>query len=153
ALVVFCCSLAVALVTLGHGLVDSAALFGLYHPTFDPARWRFGPLLNPNNLSGYLNLGAFSGLGLIFASRLARFRWLLSGGVAILFGVSVLTGSRAGVLLLPVGLIAFLVLLSIGLRRKHELRWRQGYVPVLAACLCGLILAGLGASEVTWKEL
>src|SRR5262249_31967167 len=62
-LAVFGAAVAAAFTTLGHGLIGATKVYGLYQPTFPALAWHVGPLLNPNNLAGYLNLGALSGLG------------------------------------------------------------------------------------------
>lgn len=155
ALVVFVSALAVALTTVIHGLANAQRVFGIYDPTFEVARWRVGPLLNPNNLSGYLNLGGFSGLGLVLSRRWAAHRWLFAIGVATLFGVSVLSGSRGGVWLLPVGIVTFgiLVFISVFVRGRSVGGLRRSGVPILLCLGCSAAFAVLGATRITWAEL
>lgn len=57
----FLSALALALVTLLHGLFDAERIYGSHLPSFATERFRRGPLLNSNNLSGYLNLGLGAG--------------------------------------------------------------------------------------------
>lgn len=148
------CGLSMALLTLGHGLFAASRVFGVYEPTFATSRWHLGPLLNPNTLSGYLNLAAFTGLGLCLSRRLAPYRWLLGVGVAVIFGVSVLSGSRGGVWLLPLGLLLFGVVILLrrkpGSDRPRDLRSRA---PLLVAVGCALLFAGLGLTQATREEL
>lgn len=153
ATLVFLVAALVAALTFAHGLSGAERVYGVYAPTFAPSRWHIGPLLNPNTLAGYLNLGAFCGLGLALSRRAIAPRWLLAAGVALLFGVSLLSGSRGGVILIPVGLV-LLILLQ---RRQHRTaapeERRREWLIVGAPVLGGLLLAFLGATRVTWQEL
>src|SRR5204863_415700 len=74
--VVFVAAVLAALTTVGHGLAGATRVFGLYQPAFHASSWHIGPLLNPNNLAGYLNLGALSGLGLMQARKPRIPAWL-----------------------------------------------------------------------------
>jgi hypothetical protein len=160
---VFGAALAAALTTLGHGLAEATMVYGLYQPSFHPSSWHVGPLLNPNNLAGYLNLGALSGLGLMLGERPLLPRWLLGIGVALIVGIEVTTASRAGVVTLALGV----VLLALILRRLHQgfggrSRHRDGGQALtrnvsawmLAAVVaCGAAFAFLGGTSKTWAEL
>src|SRR5262245_17621632 len=86
-LAVFAPSVAAALATLGHGLADSIRVWGLGQPEFTPVAWHVGPLLNPNTLAGYLNLGAIIGLGLMLGDRPHLPRWVLGLGVMLVVGI------------------------------------------------------------------
>ncbi len=62
----------VALSHVGHGLAGATRVWGLYRPTNTFSGFHVGPLLNVNTLSGYLLLGAFAGLALVYSSRLRQ---------------------------------------------------------------------------------
>src|SRR5262245_34648682 len=98
---VFGCGVLLSLVTVAHGLVNATTVFGVYKPHYTVAPWHVSPLLNSNNLSGYLNLGAMCGLGLLVARRALLPRWVVALGVATTVGVDVTSGSRGGFLVLP----------------------------------------------------
>lgn len=152
---VFSCAVAVAALTLLHGLLGVSKVYGWYDPTFTPYRWAVSPLLNPNNLSGYLNLSVFIGMGLLASARTQERRWLAGLGVALLVAQSVLTSSRGGVLSLIVGLAAWGVMMMAE-RRSASLRVRSpggSAVGVLGALALGLVLAFLGARPETWQDL
>lgn len=162
--VVFLSALAVALVTLVHGLIGAKSLFGIYTPVHAVPRWGVPPLLNPNNLSGYLNFGVFCGAGLLLTHRSDAEDqrpvppgWLLASGIAAVVGVSVLAASRGGVLGLALGAIALGALVRVlrsGRRRHSSLAASRRQVAALASALVGgTLLAALGASEATWQEL
>jgi hypothetical protein len=131
--VLFSCSLAVAVITLLHGVFDIQRVYGLYAPRDLAERWTRGPFVNGNNLSGFLNLGIFAGAGLWLSARGGVPRWLLGLGIPLMVVGVVLTGSRAGIAALLVGSIVFMFVAA-----------RSPERPVLPL-LGGLLLsAGLG---------
>ena len=147
--------LAAALTTVIHGLAGATSVFGLYQPKFAVAPWHVGPLLNSNNLAGYLNLSALCGLGLLHSQDPPMPRWAIGLGVATIAGVAVTSASRGGVLLLPVGMAAFATILAFWHSgRKREASQRA--IPWLVMASVGgggAILALLGGTEETWREL
>lgn len=151
-LAVFGSAALAALVTLAHGLLGVTKVYGLYQPTFNAIAWHVGPLLNPNNLAGYLNLGALAGLGLLLSHRPPIPRWALGLGVALVVGIDVTTASRAGVIALPAGVIA----LSLLTRRRNGDRaegpTKSTWLTV-GAVTGGALLAVLGGSGKVWSEL
>jgi hypothetical protein len=164
--VAFSSAVVVSLVTLVHGLTGATALYGVYTPELVTPRWGISPILNPNNLSGYLNLGAFCGLGLLLSGRkgdepsFAASRAVIGAGIAVVIGVSVLGASRGGVLGLGIGVVILAALFFV-LRRKSRSESRGGesrtrpraLLPALIALGGGVLLAVVGASPATWSEL
>src|SRR6188768_915842 len=71
--VVFATALLLAVTTLGHGILEMRSVFGLYEPRYASPRW-VSPLLNPNNLAGYLNLGLFCGGAVLMSRKAAPLR-------------------------------------------------------------------------------
>lgn len=176
AVIVFASAVVVALVTLAHRLVDAERVYGFYVPVGEFARTSIGPLLNPNNLAGYLNLGIFCGIGLMLTAPVRAGaddspepsapplpRWLSALGTAALFGASVETGSRGGILALAVGLLA-LAPLALGSQKFQPRvlqRRRAGLLAVAGVVVFGLVLALLafsprmlnGAEDTSFKKL
>jgi hypothetical protein len=152
----FAAAVVVAVVTLGHGLLGAKAVYGLYQPSFGPSPWHIGPLLNPNHLAGYLNLGLLCGLGLLVTRRPVLSRWFLGLGCVLIAPNCVVAGSRGGVAGLAVGVAVFLLLLpsaqrsdpKFGSLRKRALFASIGGVLVLAAFFTALL-----ATDVTGREL
>jgi hypothetical protein len=129
----FACSLAVAAVTLLHGLFDLPRIYGLYAPPDLADRWTRGPFVNGNNLSGFLNLGIFAGAGLWVAARGGVPRWLVGLGIPLMVVGVVLSGSRAGVAALLLGTVVFLFLAA-----------RSPERPVLPLVGGVVLLSGIG---------
>jgi hypothetical protein len=151
---VFFCALAISLATLGHGLVGATRVFGVYEPQLGTSSVRVGPMLNPNTLAGYLNLGAFCGFGFMLATSDPLRRWLWGAGTAIIVGIAILSGSRGGVAALTLGVLALAAYAFLTRRQRgtaRRFRWYDwcGAGSVLVAA--GLF-AGLGARD-SWFDL
>lgn len=146
-------ALAIAVVTLGHRLAGAQTIFGIYAPTGEFAKSSIGPLLNPNNLAGYLNLGIFCGLGLMLTRQAPWLRWLLAVSVALMVGVVVESRSRGGLVALGVGLVAMALL---AWKRLPELRstrrGRRLLAGVGVTVLAGVALAALAVAPDTFRQ-
>ncbi|WP_437333706.1 O-antigen ligase family protein [Sorangium sp. So ce394] len=144
-----------ALTTIAHGLLGATQVFGLYQPRFSVAAWHIGPLLNPNNLAGYLNLGILSGVGLLLTSRPLLPAWVAGVGITTIVGVGIIASSRGGLLVLPLGLALF-ALLS---RQRRGRRRSGGRIQRPAAWLLsfaiagGALLAALATTNRTLSEI
>lgn len=134
--VVFASAVLLAMVTLGHGILELRSVFGIYAPRYATPRW-VSPLLNPNNLAGYLNLGLFCGGALLSSSKTVAFRLPIALGMAVVLCVSLLSGSRGGALSLLVGCaaLAFSYRRSLFRRGSAKLWLLVGGVGVVAAAL------------------
>lgn len=142
----------VAIVTIAHQIVGATRLYGIYSPSFRTAPWGMGPLLNPNNLAGYLNLGFYAGLGLMVLRKPPVPRWALGASLALLVGLNVVSASRGGVAAMMLGLPALLVALARDARRRSGNR-TVALRPMLAAVAAGSVLAFLGSNGETWRAL
>lgn len=155
-LVVFASALVAATSTLIHGTVGAERLYGLYEPSFTPARWAMSPLLNSNNYAGYLNLGLFCGIGLLVAPRARLPRPAVGIALATLIAVSAISASRAALGALALGLVALIPVLAWLNRRAartHEPGFWSGPGPVAAVAVSGLFLAVLGGGRDKWNSL
>lgn len=150
---VFASATVAALVTLLHGLLGLSQVYGLYAPTFQPVLWHVGPLLNPNNLAGYLNLGFLSGAGMLLARKSPVPVWALGGGLAAILGVGIISASRGGVLALPIGLVLLLVALRGRLRERERGDSNIGRALLVVVLTAGTAFAILGATGSVWDEL
>ncbi len=151
---VFGSAVLLSLVTVAHGLANATTVFGIYKPRMGVSPWHVSPLLNPNNLAGYLNLGAMCGLGLLVARRAAAPRWIVGLGVATIIGVAVISASRAGFLVLPLGVTLFAFVQRVPQQDRKENVSRRAFPWLLGAAVGGGgILAFLGGTAATWHEL
>lgn len=155
ALVVFLSALVVAAVSLAHGLAGARLLYGFYKPSFEPPPFGLSPLLNPNNLAGYLNLGAFAGLALLLSRQLSVHRPTLALGLCIVIAYSVVAASRAGMLAFALGCVALgAILLRSTARSKDERQSNRRSLTLLASlAAASILLVTLAGSTETWSEL
>jgi len=149
---VFASATAASLATVAHGVLGARLVYGLYEPRFEVTPWHVGPLLNPNNLSGYLALGTLCGLGMMADRRSELPRWAAGMGVAVTLAANVTAASRGGTLALLFGIVA---LGAILLATRHLRRASRsiGLLSVLIAIGGGATWAYLSASPATWTEL
>ncbi|MGK4001917.1 O-antigen ligase family protein [Sorangium sp. So ce1036] len=153
--IVFSSAFLAALTTIAHGLLGATKVFGLYQPRFSVAAWHVGPLLNPNNLAGYLNLGILSGVGLLLTSRPILPVWATGVGLTTIVGVGIIASSRGGLLVLPLGLALFALYSwrrrgrrRLGGRERRRAAWLLG-----VAIGGGALLAALAATNHTLTEI
>lgn len=150
---VFVSALVAAVTTIGHGLVGATKVFGVYEAHFQVAPWHVGPLLNPNNLAGYLNLGTFCGIGLLLGRRPIAPRWLVVCALAAIVGVTVTSASRAGFAVVPAGVVLLALVRRRGRAAGGWGRWQVATVLVAVVVAFGGLLAFLGGTSDTWREL
>ncbi|MBK8252378.1 MAG: lipid A core--O-antigen ligase [Polyangiaceae bacterium] len=144
----------VAVTTIAHGMVDAKKVFGIYEPAHPFPSSQFGPLLNPNNLAGYLNLGSIVGLGLMLARKPLVPMWLAGLGVSVNIAAAVRSGSRGGVAALLLGVV-LLALLVQRWGSGHSQTRRRIFPLALAggAVVFGGALALLGGDAFIWRDL
>lgn len=142
---VFGSGVLLTLISIIHAATSATKVYGLYRPTFDATSRQLGPLLNQNHLAGYLILAGFCGLGLPrstdWSSRVFR---LL--GVTWLFSCVVLTGSRAGVVALLLGLLLYAVLRPT---RSHS----RDKTTFLGLVVLAMLVIAFTSSARLWDEL
>ena len=145
-------SLAMAAVALLHPALGAERVFGTYRPIFDAYETRhIAPLLNPNHLAAYLNIGMCVALGAALASRPTVPRPLAIGAVLLLVAVQLFASSRGGVISMVVSILAVLAI-SLASRRAEVAAPLSGLVTG-AAALAGVGMLVLFSSETAWKEL
>ncbi len=135
----------VALSHAGHGLVGARRVWGLYTPVNTFSGFHVGPLLNVNTLSGYLLLGVFAGLALVYSSRLrqsAVMALVLTSTSALVIGVVVLA-SRSAVAALLLGCVVATALYVT--RARGDMRRVSGLGAVTATAAVVGVGAGLAA--------
>jgi hypothetical protein len=139
-------TVSVAISYLVHRMLGASAVYGLYQPSFTAP---FGPILNPNNLAGFMALGLPLCAGLGLRAEPAR-RWLWWFAGAIVASVGLLTGSRAGSVALAVGpLLLGALYYARGRaddRRKNRRQPRPSDTGIPASK--GRLLEGVGVATV-----
>jgi tetratricopeptide (TPR) repeat protein len=134
-LVIFATAVAVAVITLGHGLLRQSLVYGIYLPRFEASPWLVGPLLNPNNLASYMNLGFFCGVGLLRSRGTTPLaRPLLMLALMLLFAQMLVAASRGAIVAF---LIVALTYAGIEARRIRARSSGLGNALILAGVLIG----------------
>lgn len=144
---------AMALVALAHPAVGADKVLGVYRPhnvTAFPTS-HYAPLLNPNHLSAYLNIGVCIGLASLLSSKPAFPRPFLGAATLLLVGTSVWAGSRGGMGGLALG-IAAVGLLSVWSNANRSHRGAGLAVAVLIA-ITGAVLLTIASSENVQREI
>lgn len=156
--IVFASSVLVAMATVGHELSGARKVWGIYQPRSAFEFARVGPFLNPNNLAGYLNLGALSGLGLLQQRRPSVSPWIVGAGVAIVVAVAFRSASRGAVLALPIGVLITGILVLVARYGKRQTATQRfpiwpAYAAMAGAVAMGVGFAFLAADEAFWRDL
>jgi tetratricopeptide (TPR) repeat protein len=135
-----------------HPAFGAHKLFGVYEPEGGISERHLAPLMNPNNLAGYLNVS----LCLALAAALAPEPYLprvITGTVALLLGATqVWVASRGGVVAMGLGVVVVIAIERLARSRP------QGAVATLSL-ITGLVTAAgatfivLGGSDEASTEL
>lgn len=143
------------MLTIAHGLLGLDKWLGLYEPRYARPTWALSPLLNSNNFAGYLNLAIFVAIGLAMTGRPPVPRWALGSTAAVLFALSLLTGSRGGglTLLIGVGLVALALRTQAPRAQRLGTPTLPGWLALLSATVAGGTLFVLGSNENIWEQL
>ncbi|HEY4117524.1 MAG TPA: O-antigen ligase family protein, partial [Byssovorax sp.] len=151
---VFGAAALLAAVTLAHELVQATRVYGIYTPRFPVPVEHMGPLLNSNNLAGYLNLGAMCGMGFLLSRRSEVPRVVVGLGLALVAAIAVRAASRAGVAALLAGVLLFGAIVLRGALREGSRRRSLGALGLLGGVVAsGVLLALLGGSDNIRAEL
>jgi tetratricopeptide (TPR) repeat protein len=144
-------ALFMAAATILHPVVGAEQVLGLYRPKSEFGT-HIAPILNANHLSGYLNLGLATGLGVLAGARSSRERLVVLGVVLFLLGMELYVGSRAGVASTLLSALVVGVLYQ-RLRRGQRAGLRAAPVLVFAAMAVGVGLLVVASSEQARVEL
>ena len=154
ALVIFGSAATLASLTLAHGVLDASRVFGIYAPRSGASGFAVGPLINPNNCAGYLNLGILAGTSLLALPRPPLPRWALSIALALTVGVSLLTGSRGGLVSLVAGaLLLFALLRQADRINAQPLNWKRFVLVGAGSTVLGIAFMLLAAASRTGQLL
>lgn len=144
-------TLFMAAASILHPVVGAEVVLGVYRPKFAYGN-HIAPILNANHLSGYLNLGLATGLGVLASPRSPRERIVVLGIVLFLVGMELYVASRAGAASM---LLAAVIVGALYQRLKRGQQAGQRAAPVLVgvALVTGVVLLVLAGSDVTRAEL
>ena len=138
-------AIALAAAALLHPALGAEKVFGVYTPRQDPGARHIAPILNPNVLSEYLNIGLAILLGQALSPRPAWPRSLLVALSLALVGTQVWVASRGGVLA-AVTAVAIVAWTSRARGPEEHRGIRSLVVPGL------MMIAGVGMAVVASSE-
>ena len=132
-------------VALAHWILEQNRVFGLYTPVGITRGWLLGPLMNPNNLGGFVALGVPLWIGLGYRAADSNVRLLSYVGLGLTSVAAVLSLSRGaiGQLLATVVVMVFVVYR----KRTQRTKTQRAALPLreIAFAAAGALGLGLGA--------
>jgi hypothetical protein len=129
------------LATVVHQVVDAERVFGWYQPQYSAF---VAPLMNPNNLSGAMNLGFFCAAGLVVDVRTSEgLQRLATFACLVCMATGVWLGSRAGVALLFLAAVAWVIWEGTRLRGENPALIPKRLLPVALGVGLGTVFAAL----------
>lgn len=139
-----------AVVALGHHAVSATQVFGVYEPIELRGTPLLAPLLNPNNLGGFLAMGVPVLMGLAFEEDNPRTRMLLLGVLGLIAATALMTRSRGAAGAVAIG--PALYALIAALRTRNELGRASRTPRWLRNATAAGILIVLGLAGWAWFD-
>jgi O-antigen ligase len=152
--VVVTTGLALAMAALLHPAFGARKLYGIWGPNTGDGRTfaHLAPLLNPNNLAGYINVAWCLALAGALAPEPRLPRPILTACATVFAATQVWVASRGGVATMVLG-----TALVLALWRAKRMRRERTIAPWMlgagAAAAAGLVMLVLGASDRAAAEL
>jgi hypothetical protein len=142
-------ALALACATVLHPAFGAHKVFGVYQPIANIPERHIAPLLNPNHLAGYLNLGICVALA-IAATADVHIKRVIPSAIVILLGATqVWVASRAGVICMFVGIISVVMMLRYYAKGLPA----RSLWGVLGVATLGAVLLVLASNDQAIDEL
>jgi hypothetical protein len=150
-MVIILAAIALAASALLHPLLGLTKVFGIYKPQQDIAERHIAPLLNPNHLGAYLNIGYCLALGMALDRRADRFRPIAIAFALLLIATQVWVASRGAMLAMATG-TACIILTSRVARRFSIKRATTLLLPGIIL-VAGIAMIVLGSTPEASNEL
>lgn len=132
-----------------HPAFGAEKVFGLYRPTTPIAPRHIAPILNPNALAAFLNIGFCLALAWAVAREPPVPRPLPIGAILVLAAIQLWVASRGGVIAMGIGGMAVLWM-ARSAKAPTSGSWAIG---LLALASAGAFMLVLGSSDDAWQEL
>ena len=150
--VILATGVTLAVAALLHPAFGAKALFGIYEPGPGIEQRHLAPLMNPNNLAGYLNVALCIALAGVFAPSERIFMIARAAVVVFLGATQLWIASRGGVICMVLGAAIVAAVVGIGrVRRRHSAISLSVVTGAVGAL--GIALVVLGSSERAAKEI
>jgi tetratricopeptide (TPR) repeat protein len=144
---------ALACAAVLHPAFGATRLFGVYSPGPGLAERHLAPLLNPNNLAGYLNVSLCLALAATLSPNGRVPRPIMGAVVVLLASIQLWVASRGGVATMIIG--ATIVVATVRLAPSSNRRRTKGMLSLVTAgaAILGGAFVVLGISEEASGEL
>jgi tetratricopeptide (TPR) repeat protein len=139
-----------ALVAITHQLVGATHVFGMYQPIEMREMPLLAPLLNPNNLGGFLAMGIPVLMGLALEEDNPRVRVALLGAVGLVAASALMTRSRGAAGAVALGPALYALLAAVRTRHASG-RASAGPAWLRNATLAGVAIV-LGLATWAWLD-
>lgn len=144
--------LVLAIAALLHPAFGMRKLFGLYEPPVMLNGRHLAPLMNANNLAGYLNLSFCLALAWTVSPRRGIPRSIMASVAVVLVATQLWIASRGGVITMAVGCLVVVGTLRLAGRRQQT-RTPASWLAVGAAIAAGTVMVVIGGSSEALGEL
>jgi tetratricopeptide (TPR) repeat protein len=149
-------AIALSAVVLGiaallHPTLGAERVFGIYHPTANIRPRHIAPILNPNALAAYLNIGLLLALGEGLTPRSPVPRPIPLAIAAVLMGFQFWVGSRAGIATMVVGALLVVWLTYRGRQTRNASRITYGIGAFVAVASTAMWVFAI--SDDAWEEV
>jgi O-antigen ligase/tetratricopeptide (TPR) repeat protein len=143
--VIVATSVILAAAALLHPAFGAKRLFGLYEPGPGVSERHIAPLMNPNQLAAYLNIGLCLSVAATLSPN-ARFRPVMLSIAAVLAAVQVWIASRGGVACMVLGVVLVLALVQAARARRASYRVLIS-LGIGLAIVAGMLMIALSSQE------
>jgi hypothetical protein len=141
-----------AVAALLHPAFGAHRVFGVYEPSSPIAARHIAPLLNPNNLAGYLNVALCIAVAGLVAPQIVVPR-VISAAVVLFLGATQLwVASRGGVIAMGLGVVIAAVAAQVGRSEPQGARVGLTVIAGIGTAI-GVVLTILAGSESASDEL
>ncbi len=144
-------ALGLAIAAALHPMFGAQRVFGIYRPQELIAERHIAPLLNPNHMAAYLNIGFCLALGMALDRRTERLRPIAVAIALLLASTQLWVASRGGMMALVFG-AGCTLLMSRSSRRTSLKSSAPVLLPVLVVA-AGLAMVVVGSSPEVVTEL
>ena len=146
--VIVATAVALAIAALLHPAFGARRLFGLYEPGSGISDRHIAPLMNPNHLAAYINMGFCMALAWAISPQHQVPRSIAAAIALFLAAVQLWVASRGGVVSMVLG-AALVLLLSRAVRLQALVRASGVSLLAVLAALIGVVMITLSSSEVS----
>jgi tetratricopeptide (TPR) repeat protein len=150
-LVIVVTAVGLAVAAMLHPMFGAQRVFGVYRPQDTISERHIAPLLNPNHLAAYLNIGFCLALGMAIDRRAERLRPIAIASALFLAATQIWVASRGGMVALVFGAVCTAMMARVS--RRFALKASAQILIPLLVVAAGLAMVVVGSSPDAVNEL